>query len=91
MSHLLFLFHSRANATVDRNGSIRAYYCTNTTARASLRIYHHGRVIPCRTKALQIQLQNLKRAVCNAELTGFTIFFVDFYPSLSGHVDPPFS
>jgi hypothetical protein len=91
MSHLLFLFHSRANATVDRNGSIRANYCTNTTARASLRIYHHGRVIPCRTKALNIQRQNLERAVCYAELTGFTILFVDFYPSLSGHADPPFS
>jgi hypothetical protein len=41
-------------------------------------------------KALNIQCQNPKWAVCNAELTGFTILFVDFYPSLSGHADPPF-
>jgi hypothetical protein len=40
-------------------------------------------------ETLNIQCQNLKRAVCNAELTGFTIFFIDFYPSLSGHADPP--
>jgi hypothetical protein len=41
-------------------------------------------------ETLDIERQHIKWAVCNAELTGFTILFVDFYPSLSGHADPPF-
>jgi hypothetical protein len=90
MTYLLFLLHGWPFAAVDCNGSIGANNGADATAGAGFWFYHHRRMITSGAKALNIQCQNPKWAVCNAELTGFTILFVDFYPSLSGHADPPF-
>jgi hypothetical protein len=90
MSHLLFLLHGWPFAAENSYGSIGANHCADATAGAGFWFHHHRRMITSGAETLDIERQHIKWAVCNAELTGFTILFVDFYPSLSGHADPPF-